>query len=207
MNATIKKAADYPVKEIEETVAVLIYESFQTKFTVCLFSSKEAHKIALTLSYFLCTIKAEQLFLAETPHGIGGCVYLATKNDTYYYLKHLLKREYSIITRIKVTFLLSLLSHPVKATELYIDFMSVLPNFRSHGVGQQLMAHCKSLACKQHLPLTLYVAHNNQRALAFYQKEKFIKKKQRISLLTQQIVKNKRWYYMEWSELDENRHD
>lgn len=207
MNITIKAASDYTGHDIEEKVTALIYESFKSKFTTCLFSDQEAHRIASTLSQFLCLTKADQIFLAETPYGIGGCFYLAKKNDTYYYLKHLLKHNYSIVDRIKVTFLLSLLSHPVKETELYIDFISILPKFRSKGIGQQLIAHCKALSRKHQRPLTLYVAQNNQRALAFYQREHFIKKKQRTSLLTQQLIKNKHWYYMEWSDRDENCND
>jgi hypothetical protein len=120
MNITIKAASDYTGHDIEEKVTALIYESFKSKFTTCLFSDQEAHPIASTLSQFLCLTKADQIFLTETPHGIGGCFYLAKKNDTYYYLKHLLKHNYSIADRIKVTFLLSLLSHPVKETEIKI---------------------------------------------------------------------------------------
>ncbi|GGC97423.1 GNAT family N-acetyltransferase [Enterococcus wangshanyuanii] len=207
MNIVINKAKDYPLERLIEKVTELIYQGFEAKFTATLFSKEQAKKITALLSYFLCTTKENQLLIAESNQEICGCLFLTEQEDTYYYLKHLMRGKFTLLDRLKISLLLMLLSYKPKKGELHIDFISILPRYRNKKVGHLLLSHCQKIAKHQQKYLSLYVAKDNTPALVLYQNKGFFFIKKTTSILSQLIVKNKQWYFMEWRNQHENRYN
>ncbi|MFD1900944.1 GNAT family N-acetyltransferase [Enterococcus termitis] len=177
-----------------------MYQGFEPKFTAKLFAKDQAKDVAAVLGHYLCKTKPEQLLIAESDQEICGCLFLNEKGDTYHDLKRLGQSNFSLFEHLKVALLLTILSHSPKKEELYIDFIVVSSTFRSRGIGHELLAYCQSFAQKQQKRLTLYVSAANKRAMTLYQKEGFVPTKKTSSFLSQSIVKNKQWYFMQWHD-------
>lgn len=189
----------YEEEYITPILAKLIAESFASKFTNKLFSQIDLHSLTMFMSHFIYHSQAEDMYFYEDEDQVMGCIFLPT--STYKFTSYYkTSREYLTIRQFtKLSFLLGLLVHKVKADELYIDFISVLPEYRGHGVGKKLLHFAKNVVGNR--SLTLNVSQKNPKAIKLYLNEGFVFKKATSSGLSFLTVGIREWQFMEWSKI------
>lgn len=196
MNISIKAITAFEKVTILEEVVFLICNGFKSKFIHLLFSEAEVHKLMYAFCHYIYTEKGENLLIALNNDKICGCLFLTSKADSYYHLFHSLSNFLSFSQRLKLIFLLGLLSHKPKANERYIDFITVSPFSRGQGIGTALISHCISYFPNERI--TLYVSKSNTIAYQLYQKLGFQVIKKDKNILISILTGVKEWHMMEW---------
>lgn len=192
----IKKANHYPDKELCEALKELFYTGFKAKFSYRLFSEALALRIAALFSEYICRNKSSMLMVAESEAKIVGCAYMINHQVNDKYFNHLINKHFSFLNRMKLFLFFAFFSHKVAKEEVYLEFLSVFPQYQNKGVGKKLIAACKKAT--QEKKLTLYVARNNIPARSLYEKEQFKTVKIERSFIGKFLSGIKEWQFMEW---------
>ncbi|OJG71166.1 acetyltransferase [Enterococcus quebecensis] len=147
---------------------------------------------------YIILIKPEKLFVSEYNGKLCGCLFLTVSGEKYHDLHDSLKKNLSFSQYLRLSLLLSVLSHKPQHNESYIDFLAVAPEFRNKGIGKALISHCKNIFPKK--KLTLHVAEQNYRAYQLYSKLGFKIIKKQSSFIMELVVGLRGWRLMKWEQ-------
>ncbi|ECB9715515.1 GNAT family N-acetyltransferase [Listeria monocytogenes] len=198
MTISIKNITSFEKESILKEVVFLVGAGFKSKFTKALFSEAEVEDVIYAFCHYIFTEKGKNLLIATQDEKVCGCLFLTSKADSHRQFYHSIREYLAFPKRLKLIFLLSLLSHKPTSNERYIDFITVSPNFRGQGIGKKLLNHCIETFPKEQI--TLYVAKNNIGAYQLYQNLGFQVKEQENSIIMGILTGIKEWHKMEWIE-------
>ncbi|MBC2041745.1 GNAT family N-acetyltransferase [Listeria welshimeri] len=196
MTIAIQTITTFENGSILDEVAFIVCSGFKSKFTNALFSEKEVYDVVYAFCYYIYTEKGENLLIATSDGKVCGCLFLTNKNDSHRHFYQSVSRFLPFSKRLKLLFLLSLLSHKPTTDERYIDFIIVSSDFRGQGIGKKLISYCKETFHTERL--TLYVAKNNTHAYQLYQNLGFQVVEKENSIFMGVLTGIKEWYKMEW---------
>lgn len=196
MSIQIKRGDYYNHENLIKSINELFYTAFKEKFVYKLFNDTTAMRISNLFSEYICQNKAKSLIIAENDAEVIGCVFMMNYTENYQHLKCLINKQFSLKNRIKLFIFFGFFSHKVTKGEIYIEFLSVSPEYRQKGVGKRLVTSCKSETNGK--KLTLYVAEDNMPALTLYKKEQFQTVKKENSQVGKYLSGIKEWQLMEW---------
>lgn len=137
MTIAIQSITTFEKGSILDEVAFIVCSGFKSKFTNALFSETEVYDVVYAFCYYLYTEKGENLLIATSDGKVCGCLFLTNKNDSHRHFYQSVSRFLPFSKRLKLLFLLSLLSHKPTTDERYIDFITVSSDFVAEVLGKR----------------------------------------------------------------------
>lgn len=156
------------------TAAEILYEGFRDKFEKT-FKSKDV--VIPVLAQGLCSDRTVTAFHNNELVGVAGLNFGGKEFIDVRFLKLLRTLKVGII---KFLFLGIIFKSNVKKDELFVDMIAVTPPMQSKSIGKALLDFTIDFArSNQYKRVFLFVTTTNKRAILFYEKMGFEKKRVR----------------------------
>lgn len=186
-------------------LARILYDSFQDKFPI-IFKGFSEEKAISTLSVLfgsmIRTMKYSGLIIAKINNEIVGAVQVIYKNMDDFsndLALDILKNELGFWKGWRAAILLGFLETKPYKNSLVIDGIAVDENYRSKGIGKELLNYSLKIARNQGLKrVLLKVILKNERVKLLYEKFGFETIKKKSPFLIKRFTSIKGYYLMKY---------